>query len=169
MLNIFVSRDIHKYKWYPLVMSSRFFSDVKATIKGAILEYGSIRKLAKAAGLNPSTVSKWLQEDSEASQRSPNLREVAPLMDLLNARVVISTQQDRERSKTGASSVDNANQERLVVELTERLNQLEKDRDYYKAKCEAYLEVITAQNGQRHTNSASLLHSGEAEEKSNVA
>ena len=57
-----------------------FYKTIMDALRAGVEKYGSARRLAEAASMNPSTLTKWLAKDGG---RSPNLRELAPLMDLL--------------------------------------------------------------------------------------
>lgn len=77
---------------------SKFFDDIMAILKAGQSQYGSARKLAQAVEMNPSTLTKWLAEKGNQNQRSPNIRELGPIMDLLGARVVIGLEDCQEKN-----------------------------------------------------------------------
>lgn len=70
---------------------SKFLNDVMAALRSGVSLYGSARKLAIAANMNPSTLTKWLTDKENQAHRSPNIREVGPIMDLLGVSVVIDS------------------------------------------------------------------------------
>ena len=70
---------------------SKFLNDVMAALRSGVSLYGSARQLAIAVNMNPSTLTKWLTDKENQAKRSPNIREIGPIMDLLGASVVIDS------------------------------------------------------------------------------
>ncbi len=70
---------------------SKFLNDVMAALRSGVSLYGSARKLAMAVNMNPSTLTKWLTDKENQAQRSPNIREIGPIMDILGVSVVIDS------------------------------------------------------------------------------
>lgn len=70
---------------------SKFLNDVMAALRTGVSLYGSARQLALAVNMNPSTLTKWLADKEDQAKRSPNIREIGPIMDILGASVVIDS------------------------------------------------------------------------------
>lgn len=107
---------------------SKFWEDIVKILRDAAHEYGSIRKLAETAQMNPSTVSKWLAADSAKSQRSPNVREVGQIMDILGARVALSPLPKIEKATLTETKLLSGEIERLLEEKERLQLELEKER-----------------------------------------
>lgn len=107
---------------------SKFWEDIVKILQDATHEYGSIRKLAETAQMNPSTVSKWLAADPAKSQRSPNVREVGQIMDILGARVALSPLPKIEKAALTETKLFSGEIERLLKEKERLQLELEKER-----------------------------------------
>lgn len=107
-----------------------FFEDVMGILRNAVSKYGSIRKLAEAAKMNPSTVSKWLAETPSKSQRSPNIREVGQVLDLLGVRLI-----SNEKTNNG----DN----HQIKKMAEEIKRLEKENQNIMLELEKERAIST--------------------------
>ncbi len=70
-------------------MDKTFFDTAKAVLKLAKTRYGTARALAEASGVDPANISRWLH-----GKRSPKVEEIAPIFDLMRARIVLPDEED---------------------------------------------------------------------------
>ncbi len=88
------------------------FESTMAQLKSAIEERGSIRSLADALDMNPSTVSRWFSEG-----RSPDFRGLAEIFAYLGVQIVFPGESPKEGQSGGAPEKD----------LLARIAELEKE------------------------------------------
>lgn len=135
------------------------FEETIRKLQAAILSEGSIRKVAEKLDLNPSTLSRWFAEG-----RSPDFRALTVLFEHFGVRIVFP-----DDSSAGISARQIRDMEAQVRELSAKLAEAERLRDYYQAKMDGAIEVMRALNEATPQATASSRKRGGAEEKSSVA
>lgn len=135
------------------------FEETLSKLRAAIQSEGSIRKVAERLDLNPSTVSRWFAEG-----RSPEFRALTVLLEHFGVKIVFPGDSPATTSDQIISDL-----EKKVEELSAKLIESERLRDYYQAKLDGAIEVMRAMKEAAPQPTASSRNRGEAEEKSSVA
>lgn len=131
---------------------STFFEDVMIILRAAVSQYGSIRKLAEAAHMNPSTISKWLAYDSNKKQRSPNIREIGIVMDMLGVRAISPQETDKAlQSRPMSKEIEQLQIEKAALKL-----ELEKEKAVSKRLQEMVQSMVVPKNNPPKTEHPSF-------------
>jgi len=107
---------------------SKFFTDVMTALRNGIAQYPSARQFAIAMNMNPSTITKWIAKDGQVT-RSPNIREIGPIMDTLGVQVLSSGNSGGQNDAQG------------FIALRNEIYRLEKDNEDLRRKLEIEKEI----------------------------
>lgn len=69
-----------------------FFDAAKSVLDRAKAKYGTAKALADASGVDPANISRWTR-----GKRSPKLEDVAPIFDVMQAKIVLPDEEDPAR------------------------------------------------------------------------
>lgn len=69
-----------------------FFDAAKAVLERARTKYGTAKALADASGVDPANISRWTR-----GKRSPKLEDIAPIFDVMQAKIVLPDEEDPAR------------------------------------------------------------------------
>lgn len=69
-----------------------FFDSAKSVLDRAKAKYGTARALADASGVDPANISRWTR-----GKRSPKLEDIAPIFDVMQAKIVLPDEEDPAR------------------------------------------------------------------------
>lgn len=136
------------------------FEETLRKLQAAIRAEGSIRKVSEQLDLNPSTVSRWFAEG-----RSPDFRALTVLFEHFRVRIVFPGDASEPVCDTDQTIRDLQKQ---VDDLSKKLAESNRLRDYYQAKLDGVIDVMRALQGATPQATASPRNTGEAEENSAV-
>ncbi len=69
-----------------------FFDAAKSVLDRAKAKYGTAKALADASGVDPANISRWTR-----GKRSPKLEDIAPIFDVMQAKIVLPDEEDPAR------------------------------------------------------------------------
>ena len=69
-----------------------FFDAAKSVLDRAKAQYGTAKALADASGVDPANISRWTR-----GKRSPKLEDIAPIFDVMQAKIVLPDEEDPAR------------------------------------------------------------------------
>lgn len=75
-------------------MDKTFFETAKTVLERAKAKYGTARALAEASGVDPVNISRWM-----TGKRSPKVEEIAPIFDLMRARIILPEDEEAPAAK----------------------------------------------------------------------
>ena len=69
-----------------------FFDAAKSVLDREKAKYGTAKALADASGVDPANISRWTR-----GKRSPKLEDIAPIFDVMQAKIVLPDEEDPAR------------------------------------------------------------------------
>ena len=75
-------------------MKKRFYDNAIDVLRYGVEKYGTAKALSEAAGVSQANISQWL-----SGKRNPRLGEISPILDLLEASIVMPNSKPKELTK----------------------------------------------------------------------
>jgi len=153
-----------------------FFDAAKSVLDRAKAKYGTAKALADASGVDPANISRWTR-----GKRSPKLEDIAPIFDVMQAKIVLPDEEDPARDicfvdaravPAGANQPPPEVEDYLAVPLVEEVGAgpglipqgellswflVYRHQDAIRYR----LDLIAVRIGKRSTSMLPILHPGD--------